>query len=306
MRHCKLKELTFGIQIRLFNKLSKEAKEEKMKKYKILEDGSIKFRGKSLCRIQALIDFADVKAGDIGGYVESEENLSHEGEAWVYDNAIVCDDARVFHNAKVRWDAKVFDHAKVYYEAEIHGSAEIYGNAEVFCDAYVEGNAKIYGNAEVYDYAEVHDYAEIFDNAKVSGKACICSCTEIYGNAKIYEKSNISGDAKIYGNAAVFGNAEVCDDVEIYGNAEVYGEAKIYGSAKISNREDYIVFKNSWSSGRYFTYTRSNKMWQVGCFYGTSEELVKKAYEDSELSGKNYSLYVELVKNLEKNLESNN
>lgn len=43
-----------------------------MKKYKILEDGSIKFRGKSLCRIQALIDFADVKAGDIGGYVESE------------------------------------------------------------------------------------------------------------------------------------------------------------------------------------------------------------------------------------------
>lgn len=186
-----------------------------MKKYKILEDGSIKFRGKSLCRIQALIDFADVKAGDIGGYVESENNLSHEGEAWVYDNAIVCDDARVFHNAKVYWDAKVFDHAKVYYEAKIHGSAEIYGNAEV------------------------------------------------------------------------------------------YGEAQIYGSAKISNREDYIVFKNSWSSGRYFTYTRSNKMWQVGCFYGTGEELVKKAYEDSELSGKNYSLYVELVKNLEKNLENN-
>jgi len=93
---------------------------------------------------------------------------------------------------------------------------------------------------------------------------------------------------------------------EIYGNAEVYGEAQIYGSAKISNREDYIVFKNSWSSGRYFTYTRSNKMWQVGCFYGTGEELVKKAYEDSELSGKNYSLYVELVKNLEKNLENNN
>ena len=222
-----------------------------MKKYKILEDGSIKFRGKSLCRIQALIDFADVKAGDIGGYVESENNLSHEGEAWVYDNAIVCDDARVFHNAKVYCDAKVFDHAKVYYEAKIHGSAEIYGNAEVFCDAYVAGNAKIYGNAEIYDHAEVYDYAEIFDNA------------------------------------------------------EVYGEAQIYGSAKISNREDYIVFKNSWSSGRYFTYTRSNKMWQVGCFYGTGEELVKKAYEDSELSGKNYSLYVELVKNLEKNLENN-
>ena len=38
-------------------------------------------------RIRALKDFGDVKAGDLGGYVNSEENLSHEGNCWIYDDA---------------------------------------------------------------------------------------------------------------------------------------------------------------------------------------------------------------------------
>lgn len=61
---------------------------------------------------------------------------------------------------------------------------------------------------------------------------------------------------------------------------------------------DYIVFKNSWSSGRYFTWTRSNDMWKVGCFYGTGEELIKKAYADSEESGKHYEAYVKFVEQI--------
>lgn len=58
---------------------------------------------------------------------------------------------------------------------------------------------------------------------------------------------------------------------------------------------DYIVFKNWWSSGRYFTWTRSNNMWSVGCFYGTGDELIKKAYADSEDKGKHYEEIVEYV-----------
>ena len=43
----------------------------------------------------------------------------------------------------------------------------------------------------------------------------------------------------------------------------------------------------------------SIKMWKVGCFYGSGEELVKKAYQDSGDSGKHYEAYVNLVKTLE-------
>lgn len=43
------------------------------------------------------------------------------------------------------------------------------------------------------------------------------------------------------------------------------------------------------------TYTKSNKMWKVGCFYGTGNELIKKAYADSETSGRNYEQYVKFA-----------
>ena len=73
--------------------------------------------------------------------------------------------------------------------------------------------------------------------------------------------------------------------------------ADIVGDAVIASINDYEVFRNNWSSNRYFTYTKSHNMWKVGCFYGTGNELIKKAYADSELSGKNYERYVRFVEN---------
>ena len=100
----------------------------------------------------------------------------------------------------------------------------------------------------------------------------------------IEKEENLSqdGDAWIYGNARVYGDAWVC------GDARVYGDARVCGDAHVASESDYILFKNFWSSGRYFTYTFSNRMWKVGCFYGTGEELIKKAYADSEDSGWHY------------------
>ena len=86
----------------------------------------------------------------------------------------------------------------------------------------------------------------------------------------------------------------------VYGNAMVYGNGMVYGDAKIENNSDYIVFKNWWSSGRFFTWTRSNDMWSVGCFYGSGEELIKKAYEDSEKSGREYERVVKYVEEIRK------
>ena len=79
--------------------------------------------------------------------------------------------------------------------------------------------------------------------------------------------------------------------------------AKVYGDAKVMDLHSYAVYKNSWSSGRWLTYTRSNKMWAVGCFYGTGEELIKKAYADSELSGKCYEAIVRTQEAIDKAIE---
>ena len=77
-------------------------------KYK-LTDETIRHGGRTLYRIQALKDFGDVKAGDLGGYVESGGNLSQDGNCWVYDGA------------------KVFDNALVYEDARVFGNGSILG-----------------------------------------------------------------------------------------------------------------------------------------------------------------------------------
>ena len=195
------------------------------KKYKLTEE-SIKFNGKTLYRIESLRDFGTIKKGDKGGFIESERNLSHEGHAWVSDNA------------------------------------------KVFGNACVSGKSKVYGEAKVWGFAKISGNSEVYGNANVSGYACV------------------SGKCNVYDNAIVCGDADVC------------GYALICGDACIKGDRDYIVFKNWWSSGRYFTWTRSNNMWRVGCFYGSGEELIKKAYKDSEKSGREYERVVKYVESI--------
>ena len=83
------------------------------KKYK-LTDETITYEGRILRRIEALKDLSDVKKGDKGGFVESENNLSQTDNCWIYNNAKVCGDARVFRNARVCDDAIVFRNARIY------------------------------------------------------------------------------------------------------------------------------------------------------------------------------------------------
>ena len=75
-----------------------------MKKFKLTSEFIVDISGVKLFRIKALIEFGNVKAGDLGGYIEKEENLSHMGNAWVSGNAQVSSDARVFGDARVSGD----------------------------------------------------------------------------------------------------------------------------------------------------------------------------------------------------------
>ena len=103
----------------------------KVKKFKLTSEFIVDISGVKLFRIKALIEFGNVKAGDLGGYIEKEENLSHMGNAWVSGNAQVSGDAQVF------------------------GDARVFGNAWVSGDAWVSGNAQVSGDK---DYAYAHGF----------------------------------------------------------------------------------------------------------------------------------------------------
>ena len=140
---------------------------------------------------------------------------------------------------------------------------------------------------------ELGGWAEKESNlSQKDGDAWVSGDAWVFGNATVFGDAWVSGNAMVCGNAKVYDNATVCGNAKVYSDADVCGNATVCGNAEVINFQDYAVHKNSWSSGRWFTYTRSNKMWKVGCFCGTGEELVKKAYADSELSGKCYEAIV--------------
>ncbi|MFQ9640590.1 MAG: hypothetical protein ACLRYZ_01975, partial [Coprococcus phoceensis] len=100
-----------------------------MKKFELTSEFITNIFGTKLFRIKALIEFGNVKAGELGGFVEKEENLSQDGNAWVYDNA------RVYGDACVCGDARVYGDARVHGNARVCGDACVYDNARVCGDA---------------------------------------------------------------------------------------------------------------------------------------------------------------------------
>lgn len=86
--------------------------------------------GRTLRRIRATANFGTVQVGTLGGWIEKEENLSHDGNAWVYGHAVVCDDARISGNARI------YDNAQISGDAHISGEACIRGNTQISCNTH--------------------------------------------------------------------------------------------------------------------------------------------------------------------------
>ncbi len=88
------------------------------KKYKLLDNDTVTTGdGRTLKRIRALVAIGSlVAAGELGGYIESEDNLSQVyGDAWVSGNARVYGDAWVYGNAQVYGDARVEQRRDIFW-----------------------------------------------------------------------------------------------------------------------------------------------------------------------------------------------
>lgn len=60
--------------------IEKRRKERTVKKYELTSNFKLCF-GRNLFQIRALISFGGVEAGDLGGWIESEDNLAQDGNA---------------------------------------------------------------------------------------------------------------------------------------------------------------------------------------------------------------------------------
>ena len=149
--------------------------------------GEVKYIGrKILHRIRAVRDIPEyeIKSGDMGGWLETEKNLSHNGSAWVTDSAVVMD------AAFVTGDARVMDSALVMGNARVMGAARVMDEAFVTGDARVTDSARVTGLSLVAGNALVMENARVMGVARVTGAACVRGAAWVTGNAHIMNSAD--------------------------------------------------------------------------------------------------------------------
>lgn len=190
-----------------------------------------------LRQIEALHDFADVKAGTTGGWLEDESQLSQQGCCWIYnENSLVYDDAHIAQDAIITGECTLNHGARVDGNATVDAShighrAHITGHATVRA-------SRISGRCFIGDVAHVSDCdilalqgltddheqrLRIADRASVHASRVVHQA-QIYGSALV-SYAFIEHRAEVYGHAIIEGNEEndvwLCDCAQVYGHAHV-------------------------------------------------------------------------------------
>ena len=226
------------------------------KKYEILMDekNTIEFEGRTLHRIKALRDFGDVKKGDIGGFVENDYNLSHEGNCWIYDSAKAMDNSRIYG------DSEMYENSKMYGNSKMHDNSKMYGNTIMYDFSELHGNSRMYNYSKMYNYSSMHDCSRMYGDS------------EMHENSKMYDYSVMHDCSKMYGDSAMYGNSRMHNDSELHNKAKLYGKLFL----KV---DDYVEINNP--RGRLVTCVRKgdNILYNVGCQDEIDEETFKYRIE---------------------------
>ena len=147
-----------------------------------LTDETIMFEDNVLYRIRALKDIPGAVKGDLGGFVRSEENLSQEGDCWI------------------------FPESKVVGNSKVSGDATILGEVTIFNDVNITDRAMINGNLIIADNVEISGKSNIFiESGIIRNKVKICD------NVVISGKMRISNNVEISGNTVLLGNLKISD-----------------------------------------------------------------------------------------------
>lgn len=259
-------------------------------KYELIKDDYVIVEGRTLYRIKALEDFRCVKTDDLGGYIEKEENLSHEGNCWIAGNAKVFGDATVIENALVS------DYAIVKDRAIIGDMAFIGDEAVISNKAYIRGIAIVVENAKVGGEVDISDNSYIDGNASIKGEGFVCGNTYIGGDTDIDGDFEISSctitGGRINGTSVV-----INDGSSIFSGADITGNVTINGSAvinfKLEHTTDYFTYRDPARPHVIVTASIHEDIWNVGGFSGSAKEFIEYGYNMTDTNGKSNEEMVE-------------
>lgn len=190
------------------------------------------FHGVVVFRIKALREGFWGPAGTLGGFVEDERNLSHLGDCWVWNDAIVFENARVQDDAQARHDAVLCGNAL------LKDAACACGEALLKHDAVAEGNALVRSAtltkcARVMDQSELFcafpgdveaaDFAIVHEEGKMLGHARVGDGGRVAGRGVVKDWAKVGDTAVVQGRSVLAGNAKLLDCAVLDGASHVSG-----------------------------------------------------------------------------------
>jgi len=188
-------------------------------------------------RIRALRSFPGVRKGTLGGYVQSEKNLSHHNNCWVKFPSVVCENAIVEGDVVVSGASVISDHASILGNARVHravigGSSYVSGNAKISGGASLEGHCYVSNDAEVKGPVTMRGPVRVTANATIRGSVRVVSSLGDY--VDITDRAHVSGNAYIHGHSVIAGDSQVFGNAEI-DNCVLRGEAVVCEKQRVSN-----------------------------------------------------------------------
>ena len=236
-----------------------------MKKYKLTEESKVLEREITVYRIEALKDFTlingkEVKKGDKGGWLQSEANMSQEGNCWVYEECVMMGnshrsgDSIGYGNSLQYGNSRQYGNSMQYDNSRQGSYSRQYGNSRQYGDSWQYGNSMQYGNSRQYDNSWQ------------------------YGNSRQFGNSRQYGNSQQYENSQQYGNSQQHDDSQQYDNSMQFGISQQYNNSRqggniIHATSDDIVTLISPTSGRTITIGKDRTI-HTGCFSGTSWWLI--------------------------------
>lgn len=170
-----------------------------MKKYKIDWDDKKLVRGSDVYRIVALKSFGKVCAGDLGGYIHAERNLSQYGECWVFEDGVVKDNARILDDACVLGGV-ISDNTLVNGSSCIDWGAKIEGTSKI-CNSSIKGDVFICGESNLYEVDICSPYdGEAYEITIIDS---MIKDAKIEGHNILLEASNIITNGTILSNVTI-------------------------------------------------------------------------------------------------------
>lgn len=201
------------------------------------------------------------ESGDLGGFVESENNLSQDGDCWIYDEASAVGQSVVKDNAMLRDEAFIQDNAIVSGEAIVQDSSSLYGNSCVKDNAVVHGRSSLSGRAIVKDDAVAGNV--VMKDDSIIDENASADTVHVEGHGKITGTSMVMGSfddnsydcyITVKDHGIIANDADVAGTrLMVAGNAMVLGKVckdmDLTGEALIRDDDDYLSFEDMGCDG---------------------------------------------------------